>query len=197
MAVNAILKPDVANRSRNVNPSSIDRGSITVTEQQWTGPTTSSQPGLEVARHQPAAVMPMPEPALAVGAAMKRRNIVAVWLGLPLITLGVYNLVWWYKVNAEMAAFDRRSPVNPAATLLAFLFGWLLVIPPYLAAYGTGQRIAERQRAAGLAPTCSPALGIVLMFVFGLTPLYYQAELNKIIERYGPVAPGAPVALAA
>ena len=117
--------------------------------------------------------------------------------GAPADHLGIYNLVWWYKVNAEMAAFDRRSPVNPAATLLAFLFGWLLVIPPYLAAYGTGQRIAERQRAAGLAPTCSPALGIVLMFVFGLTPLYYQAELNKIVERYGPIAPGAPVALAA
>jgi hypothetical protein len=24
----------------------------------------------------------------------KRRNIVGVWLGLPLITLGIYSLVW-------------------------------------------------------------------------------------------------------
>ncbi|MGZ4744036.1 MAG: DUF4234 domain-containing protein [Oryzihumus sp.] len=179
-----------------------------MTEQASPEPTIGDARGHELALHEPAPAQMVPLPqepgqllpqrpgVLAVGTMMKRRNVFAVWLGLPLITLGIYNLVWWYKVNAEMAAFDRRHPVNPAATLLAFLFGWILVIPPYLAVYGTGQRIAERQRAAGLAPTCSPALGIVLVFVLGLHTLYYQSELNKIVDRYG-VPPGAPVSLAA
>ena len=147
---------------------------------------------------QPSVVIPTLQPpaGVATGTMFKRRNMFAVWLGLPLITLGIYNLVWWYKVNAEMASFDRRTQVNPAATLLAFLFGWLLLVPPYLASYGTGQRIAERQRAAGLAPTCSPALGIVLMFAFGLHTLYYQAELNKIVDHYR-VPEGSQVTLAA
>ena len=35
------------------------------------------------------------------------------------------------------------------------------------------------------------------MFVFGLTPLYYQSEFNKIIDLYGPAAPGTQVALTA
>ncbi|GAA1235094.1 DUF4234 domain-containing protein [Oryzihumus leptocrescens] len=179
-----------------------------MTEQAYPEPTTDDARGHELALHEPAPaqmvplaetsgqLLPQQPGALAEGTMMKRRNVFAVWLGLPLITLGIYNLVWWYKVNAEMAAFDRRHPVNPAATLLAFLFGWILVIPPYLAVYGTGQRIAERQRAAGLAPTCSPALGIVLVFVLGLHTLYYQSELNKIVDRYGAPA-GAQVSLAA
>lgn len=47
-----------------------------------------------------------------------------------------------------------------------------------------------------MAPTCSPALGIVLMFVFGLHTLYLQSELNKIVDHVSAPA-GAQVALAA
>ena len=34
---------------------------------------------------------------MATGLQMKQRNPVAVWLGLPLITLGIYYYVWLYK----------------------------------------------------------------------------------------------------
>jgi hypothetical protein len=126
---------------------------------------------------------------------MKRRNIVGVWIGLPLITLGIYVLVWIYKVNAEMAAFDRRRPVTPALSLLSFLIGWVVIIPPYVTVYRTGTRIAERQRAAGMEPTCSGVVGLLLSFVFGLYSLYYQSELNKIVDRYGGASPGTEVPL--
>ena len=168
-----------------------------MTEQTFPEPAAIELTGQQiVTQDQGAAVAPAPGSARAMGTAMKRRNVFAVWIGLPLITLGIYHLVWWYKVNAEMAAFDRRSPVNPAATLLAVMFGGILIVPPFLATYGTGQRIAERQRVAGMAPTCSPALGIVLMFVFGLHTLYLQSELNKIVDKFGAPA-GSQIALAA
>ena len=118
-----------------------------------------------------------------------------MWLGLPLITLGVYTLVWVYKVNAELGRFDPRRPVQPGMTLLAFLVGWVIIVPPFVALYNTGQRISQVQRAAGLAPTASGVVGILLNFVFGLWPLYYQSELNKISDRYGNPAPGVPVSL--
>jgi hypothetical protein len=132
---------------------------------------------------------------VASGLAMKKRNVVAVWLGLPFVTLGIYSLVWWYKVNAEMASFDRRRPVSPALTLLAILIGWVLIVPPFVAVYRTGERIGERQRAAGLASSCNGWIGLLLLFVFSLTPLYYQSELNKIADRYGDVPPGTQVPL--
>ena len=153
-----------------------------------------SAPPVSAPMYQPVAQGGYGQP-VASGLAMKKRNVVGVWLGLPLITFGIYSLVWWYKVNAEMASFDRRRPVSPALTLLAILVGWMLIVPPFVAVYRTGERIGERQRAAGLASSCNGWIGLLLLFVFSLTPLYYQSELNKIADRYGNVPPGTQVPL--
>lgn len=63
--------------------------------------------------------------------------------------------------------------------------------------YRTGQRIVDAQRAAGLAPTCTPVLGLLLGFFFGLYVLYYQAELNKIADAYPGAVAGQQVPLRA
>jgi hypothetical protein len=126
----------------------------------------------------------------AVGATAqlpKRRNVVGVWLGLPLITLGVYSYIWYFKINQE-TTFNPRTRVNPAGAVLTLLFGGLLIIPPYISIYNTGKRIGDAQRAAGLPSTCSAGLGVLLCFVFSTWTLYYQSELNKIVDAY----PGAP-----
>lgn len=125
----------------------------------------------------------------------KRRNIFAVWLGLPIITLGIYSYVWYYKVNRE--ARDMAIDSNPTNSLLAILIGWVLIyIPPFVSIYRTGGRIAEMQRRAGLQPTCSGGLGILLIFVFGTWTLYYQSQLNKVWERYGNPPEGSPIQIA-
>lgn len=136
-----------------------------------------------------------PPPA---GAQMKQRNVVAVWLGLPLITVGIYTLVWYYKIHDEMKRFDPRAEINPTGSLLTYMFGGFLCgIPPLVSFYNTGKRIANAQRAAGLPQTCTPVVGLLLCFVFGLGVLYYQGELNKIVAHYGNVPAGSPVQLAA
>ncbi|MEU5425468.1 DUF4234 domain-containing protein [Streptomyces olivoreticuli] len=137
---------------------------------------------------------PAPGPA-AYGLAMKRRNPFAVWLGLPIITLGIYGIVWHYKVNKEMAQFDSRRHINPAMSVLAITLGIFLVIPPYVSIFNTGRRISEAQRAAGLSPSCSGGLGLLLAFL-GFHGLYYQFELNKVVDHYGQVEPGTQVPLA-
>lgn len=131
------------------------------------------------------------------GAQMKRRNVAAVWLGLPLITLGIYTLVWYYKIHKELKEFDPRAAINPAGSLLTIWFGWILCgIPALVSFYNTGTRIANAQRAAGLPQTCTPVLGLVLGIFFGVGTLYYQGELNKIVQHYGNAPAGAPVQLA-
>jgi hypothetical protein len=129
-----------------------------------------------------------------VGLAMKRRNPVGVWLGLPLITFGIYTYVWYYKIHREMAEFDRRRVVPVAGPMLVLLFlGWTIVAP-LVSLYNTGNRIADAQRAAGLRPTCNAGIGLLLCFVFGLVSLYYQSELNKIVDSYGaPVGTEVPL----
>jgi hypothetical protein len=122
---------------------------------------------------------------VATGLAMKRRNPVGVWLGLPLITFGIYSYVWYFKIHREMAEFDRRRAVPVAGPMLVLLFlGWT-VVAPLVSLYNTGNRIADAQRAAGLRPTCSAGIGLLLCFVLGLVSLYYQSELNKIVDSYG------------
>jgi hypothetical protein len=133
----------------------------------------------------PAPNMPAGPTPAATGLAMKHRNPLAAWLGLPLITLGIYHLVWYYKIHREMAEFDRRRAVPTVGPMLVLLLlGWT-VIAPWVSYYNTGNRIRQAQRAAGLVATCSGGIGFLLMFVFGLGTFYYQAELNKIADAYG------------
>ena len=138
----------------------------------------------------------LPHPGFAAfGSQMKNRNAFLVWLVWPIITLGIYHLVWYYKIHNEMLHFDPRQPIKPAGSLLTIMFGWIIIVPPFVSYFNAGKRIATAQRSAGLAPTCNPWIGFILLFIFGLTPLYYQMELNKISDRYG-VPEGNQVQLA-
>jgi hypothetical protein len=124
----------------------------------------------------------MPAGVLPARGAVKRRNPLAVWLGLPLITLGIYSFVWYYKIHREMADVTRRPDFPVVGPLLVvLLLGWT-GIAALVSLFRTGNRIAEAQRAAGLAQTCNPYIGLVLCFVFGLQTAYYQSELNKIAD---------------
>jgi len=129
------------------------------------------------------------------GRAGKTRNIFLVWFVWPLITLGIYFLVWYYKVNREARDLDSRIEVSPAVSVIAVSLGWIIIVPPFVSIYRTGERIAEMQRAAGMEPTCIPIVGLLLTFVLHLESLYYQYELNRIWAHYGHPQEGAPVKL--
>jgi hypothetical protein len=157
-------------------------------------PYAAVRPPQDLAPYGNAPLARVPSVA-PTGLAMKRRNPVAAWLGLPLVTLGIYHLVWYYKIHREMAEFDRRRQVPVAGPMLVLLFLSWTVVAPLVSYFNTGNRIADAQRAAGQQPTCSAWIGLVLCFFFGLQTLYYQIELNKIVDAYG-VPAGSTVALA-
>jgi hypothetical protein len=127
----------------------------------------------------------------------KTRNIVLVWLVWPLITLGIYHFVWWYKINREARDLDSRIEVSPGLAVLAVTLGAFILVPPYVSIYRTGQRIAQMEEAAGTQPTCNPWIGLLLAFVWGLHSLYYQSELNKIWAHLGSLPEGTEVPLPA
>ena len=131
------------------------------------------------------------------GRAGKTRNIWLVWLIWPLITLGIYHFVWWYKINREARDFDEGIAVEPVLSLLAILIGWIIIVPPFVSVYRTGERIGTMQRDAGMDRSCNGWLGLVLSFFAGLHSLYYQYELNLIWARLGHPAAGSLVALPA
>ncbi|MGH3373911.1 MAG: DUF4234 domain-containing protein [Actinoallomurus sp.] len=143
-----------------------------------------------------APQVPASQPDL-VGTQMKRRNPVGAWLGLPIVTLGIYGIVWYYLVHSELANFDRRRSVNAGLALCSILLGTLtLGIWPLVTWVKLAGHIRNAQRAAGLEPSCSGGLGF-LLGIIGFGVLYYQIELNKVVKHYGDAAPGSQVPLAA
>jgi hypothetical protein len=114
----------------------------------------------------------------------KKRNIFAVWVGLPLITLGIYSYVWIYKVNDEARRFLKDDSIRPVMSVLAFIPGAILIIPPFVTIYRTGKRIARMEAAAGSPNRAEPVVGLILGFVFTLYSLYYQDHLNGLWDRY-------------
>jgi hypothetical protein len=113
-----------------------------------------------------------------------------VW---PLITLGIYHLYWWYKINDEARRLDPSINVNPLLSLLALFPGALVIVPPFVSVYRTGGRIRSMQEAAGNPPSVLPIIGLLLMFVFSSYSLYYQIALNGIWTSYGNQPENSPV----
>jgi Domain of unknown function (DUF4234) len=131
------------------------------------------------------------------GQEFKKRNIFGVWLGLPLITLGVYTFVWYYKVNDEARRYLRDDSIRPGISVLAILFGWILIVPPFISVYRTCERVQRMQRAAGIQQQIEPVLGLLGVFVLSLWTLYIQLNLNKIWDAYLATAPAIPAPSAA
>jgi hypothetical protein len=137
----------------------------------------------------------MAQTVVVDGETFKRRNIVGVWLGLPLITFGIYHLVWYYKINNEARRFLKDDSISPGISLLAITLGAFLIIPPFVSVYQTGVRIRRMQERAGLSSRSEPVVALLLTFVFGLHTLYIQSHLNQIWDRYlgaGAAQPGIP-----
>jgi hypothetical protein len=125
----------------------------------------------------------------------KHRNPFLVWLIWPLITLGIYHLWWWYKINDEARKLDPRIEVRPVVSLLALFPGAIIIVPALVSVYRTGSRVRTMQEVSGQTPSVIPILGLLLAFLFSLYSLYYQVTLNQVWASYGNMPPDTPVSL--
>lgn len=133
----------------------------------------------------------------AAGALVKVRSPWAP-IGLGLLTLGIYNIVWYYKINREVRDFgqargDRElAESKPGMSVLAITLGAILVIPAIVSFFKTVGRVQRVERLQGREPI-SMGLMIVLA-IFGLSFVVYyllQQHLNNVWTSYGqPPAPG-------
>jgi hypothetical protein len=116
------------------------------------------------------------------GQEYKKRNPLGVW-GLYWITIVIYGFVWYFKINDEARRYLRDENIRPGVALLAILLGWIIIVPPFISMYRTGERITRMQQQAGLTPSVSPAIGILTYLVAFVVAIYYQAELNKVWDQ--------------
>jgi hypothetical protein len=122
----------------------------------------------------------MAETVTIEGQRYLRREPLGV-LGLSVITFGIYFFYWYYQVNDELRRFERDDTISPTRSLMAILFGWLIIVPPFIAFYNTALHVQAVERRRSLAPAIEPALVIVILLLVAVgNGVYLQEHLNRI-----------------
>ena len=118
-----------------------------------------------------------------------------LWVGVfSVLTIGIYAIFWFYFTVKDLSEYGKAKGYdlgqNPVNSLLAILFGWiLLAIPSIIAIYRFFKRIQQAQRLAGAPDQLNGWLTLVLLLVFSPAAYAYgQSELNKAwAAEGGPV----------
>jgi hypothetical protein len=134
----------------------------------------------------------MAEMVTIAGQQYKKRNPLGV-LGLTIITLGIYFLIWYYKINDEVQRAENDQTMSPTRS-----------------PHGDDLRLADHRSAVhrhvqhrkhvqametrfGVGQTVEPALTVVLMLVFTFgNGIYIQEHLNRAWDAAGSHAPAQP-----
>jgi hypothetical protein len=133
------------------------------------------------------------ETVMIQGQTYLKRNPLGV-LGLSFITLGIYGLYWYYKVNQEIQRYTGDQTISPSRSLIAVIPGFLLIVPPFIAYYNTSNHIVQMQEQRGIASQISPALVVILALVIWIgMAAYVQEHLNRVWDSAsaGGVQPAA------
>jgi hypothetical protein len=97
-------------------------------------------------------------------------------LGLSIITFGIYFYFWYFSVNNELQRIGESysdpelSASKPINSLMAVLFGGMILIPPYLSVYRYGKRLKRAEGLVGVREDdqINPTLAFLLLFPGGI-----------------------------
>ena len=145
----------------------------------------------------------MAETVTIEGQPYLKRNPLGV-LGLIFVTFGIYFFYWYYMINDELRRFEHDETISPVRSLMAMIFGWLIIVPPFIAMYNTAKHVQSAEQRLGIQPQLEPALVIVIMLFISVgNGVYIQEHQNRIWDRKGgaippppalPLVPGTPTA---
>lgn len=127
-----------------------------------------------------------------------------VGLGLNIVTLGIYYYFWYYQMNSELKAIGvakgepQLANSNPANSVLAVLFGGLLIVPPFMSVWNFGKRIKHAEQLAGVTDTINATWAFLLLVPLGVLVIpalmhyhYVTKHQNSWIKANGVAAPAA------
>lgn len=116
----------------------------------------------------------------------KIRNPLGV-IGLSLITIGIYYIVWYYKINKELAAVGKAKGStecgeDPMKSLLAVTVGALVIVPAFISIFNTWKRLNAAERLTVGEPGMDAVPGAILSIFLGPVGTWFlQSNLNKVL----------------
>ena len=113
---------------------------------------------------------------------------------LPIITLGIYHLVWWYKINKELKEYGEAKGhdlgQNPTNSVLALFPGGLIIIPALISYWSGTKRVMGAARLAGKEPVNGWISILLYLIIAPAFWAYLQVSLNHIWEQEAEPLPG-------
>jgi Domain of unknown function (DUF4234) len=103
---------------------------------------------------------------------------------LPIITLGIYHLVWWYRINRELRDYGIAKGhdlgQNPTNSVLALFPGGLIIVPALVTYWRGVKRVMGASSLAGKEPLNGWIALILYIFIAPALWAYVQVSLNNI-----------------
>jgi uncharacterized protein DUF4234 len=131
---------------------------------------------------------------LLIGSSRARVKLRSPWAValLPFITLGIYHLVWWYRINRELRDVGHANGVDlgqsPTSSLLALFPGALIIIPPFISYWRGTHRVIGVARLTGT----EPVNGWIALILFIVIQPAYWAYLQSSLNKAWGAAAGEP-----
>jgi hypothetical protein len=115
---------------------------------------------------------------------------------LPIVTLGIYHLVWWYRINRELRDLGRAKGYdlgqNPTNSLLALFPGGLIIVPPLVSYWRGTKRVQGAAKIAGKEPV-NGWIALILYIVLSIGFwAYLQWSLNQVWQAEAEPIAGQP-----
>ena len=124
------------------------------------------------------------------GAQVRVRRLWVVAL-LLVVTLGLYYVVWYYRVNRELRDYGRAlAHPNPLAvdlvrTMLAVTVGGLVVVPASISVARMFERIALAERLTGVRERLNSqvtlAVFVAVLVVFVVLTALWLAGVGQVV----------------
>ena len=115
---------------------------------------------------------------------------------LPIITLGIYHLVWWYRINRELRDYGKGKGYdlgqNPTNSVLALFPGGIIIIPALVTYWRGTKRVMGASRLAGQEPLNGWIALLLYVFIAPALWAYIQVELNKVWQAEADPLEGQP-----
>jgi hypothetical protein len=117
---------------------------------------------------------------------VKVRNPWAVAL-LPIVTLGIYHLVWWYRINRELRDYgyakEQALGQNPTNSVLALFPGGLIIVPALISYWNGFKRVQLASKLGGREQANGWIALILYLLLAPALWAYIQVSLNEIWEQ--------------
>jgi Domain of unknown function (DUF4234) len=113
---------------------------------------------------------------------------------LPIITLGVYHVVWWYRINRELRDYGQAKGYDlgqsPANSALALFPGGLIIVPALISYWRGTKRIQGAARVAGQEPISGWIALVLYLVIAPVFWAYIQVSLNEVWRSGASPLPG-------